>query len=137
MTGEKDLQQLIRSMSPVLEPRPYVFCTIPGAEYGDYAHCAPIATMQEKEGLTLILEQGSAEKEGLFYDGVFLCITLHVHSSLHAVGLTAAISTALAQDHISANVIAGYFHDHIFVPKEQAHESLRILKRMSAQTGLL
>ena len=133
MTGEKDLQRLIRSMSPVLDPKPYVFCTIPGAGYGDYEHCKPIATMQEKEGMTLILEQGSAEKEGLFYDGVFLCMTLHVHSSLHAVGLTAAVSTALAQEHISANVIAGYFHDHIFVPKEQASEALRILKTMSAQ----
>ena len=136
MTGETDLQRLIRSMSPVLDPKTYVFCTVPNAEYGEYAHCTPIATMQEKEGLTLILEQGNAEREGLFYDGVFLCITLHVHSSLHAVGLTAAVSTALAQDHISANVIAGYFHDHIFVPKAQAQDALRILKRMSAQTGL-
>ena len=136
MTGEQDLPRLIRSMSPVLDPRSYVFCTIPRAKYGEYAHHKPIASMQEKEGLTLILRPETADDAGLSYDGVFLRITLHVHSSLHAVGLTAVVSTALANAHISANMIAGYFHDHIFVPAEKSEEALTILKRMSEHAKL-
>jgi hypothetical protein len=47
-------------------------------------------------------------------------ITLMVHSDLEAVGLTAAFAHALGQAGISCNVVAGAYHDHIFVPFEQA-----------------
>jgi hypothetical protein len=50
---------------------------------------------------------------------------------LEAVGLTAAITSELATHGISANVIAGYYHDHIFVPSTRAHDALSALKSMS------
>ena len=50
-----------------------------------------------------------------------------MQSALAAVGLTAAIATALAKVGISANVIAGYHHDHIFVPWSRRYEALAIL----------
>ena len=136
MRGEKDCSQIIQKMSPSLQAQRYVFCTIQDAKYGDFSHCHPIGSFGEREGLTLILEEEKALKEELSYEGVFLCITLNVHSSLHAVGLTAAVSTALARHNISANMVAGYFHDHIFVPTEQANDALRILKTMSEQRML-
>ncbi|WP_238326176.1 ACT domain-containing protein [Marinomonas sp. S3726] len=55
-----------------------------------------------------------------------------VHSSLDAVGLTAAVATKLAEHDISANVIAAYYHDHIFVQKEKADAALQALKSFQA-----
>ncbi|MDG1438394.1 MAG: ACT domain-containing protein, partial [Emcibacteraceae bacterium] len=58
------------------------------------------------------------------YEGIYKKITLNVHSSLEAVGLTAAFSNALTQAGISANVIAGYYHDHIFVPVNDVQKAM-------------
>ena len=79
----------------------------------------------------MILDQQEAEDANLDYRGVFYCITLNVHSSLEAVGLTAAIATRLAQHNISANVVAGFFHDHIFVPENDAEQALTALQTVS------
>jgi len=66
-------------------------------------------------------------QQNLVFDAVFYKTTLEVHSSLEAVGLTAAISTALTANEISANVTAGYFHDHLFVPTDKADQALATL----------
>ena len=58
-------------------------------------------------------------------------ITLQVHSSLTAVGLTARVADALAEAGISANMVAAIHHDHVFVPWERREESLAILHRLS------
>jgi hypothetical protein len=58
-------------------------------------------------------------------------ISLDVHSSLEAVGLTAAFATALGNEGISANVIAAYYHDHIFVPTADAERAVAALKALS------
>jgi hypothetical protein len=59
-------------------------------------------------------------------------ITLKVHSSLEAVGLTAAFSRALTEAGISANVVAAYYHDHIFVPATDAERAIEALRQLSA-----
>ena len=87
----------------------------------------PLGTFYEKEGLTIIVLKTNADSLGITYQGIFQCITLNVHSSLEAVGLTAAVSSALANDRISANVVAAYYHDHIFVPKVKANQALLCL----------
>ncbi|EIU7614568.1 ACT domain-containing protein [Vibrio vulnificus] len=123
MAGITDLQQLLQSMSPQLVEGDYVFCTVDGP-LKDYLHLNPIATFREQEGLTLVLEAQQAEQAGLTTDSRFCLITLTVHSSLEAVGLTAAFASKLANCGISANVIAGYYHDHIFVQKEKAQAAM-------------
>lgn len=130
MPGETDLQQLLHSLSPELLDGEYVFCTVKNARYGDYAEAGPIASFIEAEGLTLVLQKDAAEQSGLCWQGVFRCITLGVHSSLQAVGLTAAVSGALAENGISANIIAAYFHDHIFVQSELADKTIGILSAL-------
>ena len=127
MSGEMNLDKLLCAISPRLNEGEFVFCTVKDAMYGDYADTGPIASFTEQEGLTLVIRRDAAEKHGLPYDGVYRCITLDAHSSLEAVGLTAAVSTALAGHGISANVIAGYFHDHIFVQSELANAAIGIL----------
>ncbi len=127
MPGEKNIERLINSMSPELNHTEYVFCTIENAGYGDYAYACPIASFSEEEGLTIVVKKKAAEEFGLSYESVFKCITLKVHSSLEAVGLTAAVAGRLCEHGISANVIAGFFHDHIFVPAEFAETALELL----------
>ncbi len=125
--GETDLRNLLDSLSPKLMAGDYVFCSIPASTYGDYAQTAPIASFQEKEGLTLVMRKESADLHGLAYGPTYRCITLDVHSSLDAVGLTATVSARLLEKQISANIIAAYFHDHVFVPSNRAGEALAVL----------
>ena len=86
---------------------------------------------KEEEGLSMLLAEELAKSKGFTYTGVFRGITLNVHSSLESVGLTAAVSTKLAENNISANVIAATFHDHIFVPESDAETALTLLKNIS------
>jgi len=127
MTGEEDLNKLLVLLEPNLLPSDFVFCTAANLKYGDLAELQPIASYQEEEGLTLVLGKKAADGAGLAYDSVFNCITLTVHSSLDAVGLTAAISGKLAANGISANIIAAYHHDHVFVQKCNAQSALQLL----------
>jgi hypothetical protein len=129
LTGEINLETMLGSMSPTLLEGDFVFCTVKGAIYGDYAHTRPIASFSEKEGLTLVISKQSADRFDLSYQGVFKCITLGIHSSLEAVGLTAAVSGDLAAEGVAANMIAGYFHDHVFVPHELADRAIGILSK--------
>ena len=130
MTGEKDIDKLLKSMSPELMDEEYVFCTFCDARYGDYPDLEPIAAISESEGLTLIVTKSKADVRGLNYESVFKRITLNIHSSLDAVGLTAAFSNKLTEKGISANVIAGYYHDHIFVQREFAERAIGALNEL-------
>ena len=131
MTGEKDLNTLLTSMSPMLIDGEFVFLTFKNASYGDHAELQPIAAFTETEGLTLVVPKSKADSQSLHYDSVMKGITLRVHSSLEAVGLTAAISQKLTAHNISANVIAGFFHDHIFVQSHLGEKAIAALNEFS------
>ena len=133
MNGETDLEVILRGLAPQTRAELYVFCTVQDGTYGDFAQSKPLACFQESEGLTLVLTQGAADREGLRYAGTFRCITLGVHSSLEAVGLTAAISSALAADGISANMMAGVYHDHLFVPSDRLEQALQVLNGLTTK----
>ena len=134
MTGQTDLEQLLAQLSPVLREPIYVFCTLPKGRLENSIDLEPLASFQELEGLTLILRQDKADQAGLKYEGVFRCITLSVHSSLTAVGLTAAVSSALTKEGISANIVAAYFHDHVFVPSMKAKDALCVLGALQSSS---
>ena len=119
-------------MSPELQAGEWIFTTIESAAYGDFAHLKPIVTVQESEGLTLIISQEEAVKNHITFDSSYKMITLQIHSSLEAVGLTAAFATKLGEHGISANVIAGFFHDHIFVQASKAEEAVEALKELQS-----
>ncbi|WP_367136363.1 MULTISPECIES: ACT domain-containing protein [Streptomyces] len=132
MAGERDLTKLLNGMKPVLNAGRYVYATVEG-EAPDGV--APVVTVRESEGLTLVVRQEEADAAGLPYEYVAGWITLRVHSALEAVGLTAAISQALAQAGLSCNVVAGYHHDHLFVPYERAEEAVRLLGALAEGVG--
>lgn len=123
MSGETDLQTLVSSMAPDLRPGSYVFTTAVDVPPG----CAPVVTVREAEGTTLVLLQEEADRLGLSYDYVAAMITLRVHSALDAVGLTAFVATRLAEAGMSCNVVAGYHHDHLFVPLDRGAEAVALL----------
>ena len=116
-------------MNPTLMAGEYIFCTAPD-DLAQFTHLNPVASFVEREGVTLILPKMSADLHNISYDTIYKQITLTVHSSLNAVGLTAAVSGKLASKGISANVMAAYFHDHIFIQKEKAEKALAALREI-------
>jgi hypothetical protein len=132
MTGEKNLEQLLKTMQPQLHIGDYVFCTIsslPAINTTDI-----VMLFKEQEGITIIVTKQTADTWQLNYSFIAAWITLTVHSSLEAVGLTAAFSTALSAEGISCNVVAAFYHDHIFVDKKDAEMAMNVLGKFS-KTG--
>ena len=129
MSGETNLATLIGSMTPVLHPEIFVF-----AKTDDAAHARRSAArmiFQETEAITLILERSEAEREGFAYEFPCRMITLNVHSALEAVGFIAAIATELARHGMGVNPVAGFYHDHLFVPAERAEDAMAALTSLS------
>ena len=96
MTGEKDLNIILQSMSPQLVDGEFVFCSFQNAGYGDHSSLVPIGAFSESEVLTLIVPRARADEYG-----------------------------------ISANVIAGYYHDHIFVQSEHAQQAIDAINELA------
>ena len=127
MSGIKELELLLSNMEPVLDERDFVFCSFPTLDWDQMRELNPIGIFHEKEGVTFILDTKNAVDKKIDYLSVYRLITLNVHSSLDAVGLTAAFSAKLAEKNISANVVAAYYHDHILVPEEKAEQALEAI----------
>ncbi|MFN8348318.1 MAG: ACT domain-containing protein [Spirosomataceae bacterium] len=128
-TGETNLSVLLKTMHPILNEGEYVFCVLEKEQavlVNDI-----LLLFKEAEANTLIMKREKAEAAGYSYQGTFAWISLTVHSSLEAAGLTAAFSTVLAQHQISCNVVAAYYHDHIFVPVKDADKAMSVLKELS------
>lgn len=129
-TAIRALPQLLASLQPELRPGVYVYATLPPT--ADPQLYAPLATIRETEALTVIVPEAVAEQAGLPIHFRCAWITLHVHSDLAAVGLTAAVAGALTTTGISCNVLAGTWHDHLLVPVADAEAALATLQRLQS-----
>jgi uncharacterized protein len=127
MAGISDLAVLLRSMRPALHEAPYGYVTVPTGQ----GVAGTFARIAEDEGDTLIAESAVLAVAGLAPGPLWARISLTVHSDLAAVGLTAAFAQALGDRGISANVVAGFYHDHIFVGWERRHDAVRALQELS------
>lgn len=134
--GENNLQKLLNDMSPNLNDDECVFVSLSHSDLNKWSSVRPIGSFQESEGMTWILTRNQADTLGLSYSTSFRYITLAVHSSLEAVGLTAAVAGALAESGISANVVAAYYHDHIFVPTNDAERALAVLQGLTGRVSI-
>ena len=129
-TGESDLLTLIAQMSPSLDDQVWAFVSV-GDVSSEYLAEHALATFRETEGTTLIVAWERAEELAV-YSEPMARVTLNIPASLEAVGLTAAVSQALASEAISANVVAGFYHDHIFVPQTAGERAVACLTLLSA-----
>lgn len=129
--GETDLAKMLRSLKPKLNEGDYVFCCVDHATTIKSSEI--IMTFKELEGITVIIKKELADEMKLDYSFVASWITLTVHSSLNAVGLTSAFAKALSDNSISCNVVAAFYHDHIFVNKKDAEKSMEVLRKLSEQ----
>jgi hypothetical protein len=129
MKGEKDLNTLLRTMKPKHNIGDYVFCVVNDLTRINIDDVVLI--FKEQEGNTIIIKKELADDLKLNYSFISGWITLTVHSSLEAVGLTAAFSKVLSEAGISCNVVAAFYHDHIFVAKEDTEKAIEVLNRFS------
>lgn len=125
--GLTDLSQMLATLDPAVRDGEYVFTVVPPLVASIWADQAE-ATVVDDEGVTLVLQRKDADGAALPYDFIAAWITLRVRSSLAAVGLTAAVASALAKAEISCNVLAGAHHDHLLVPVARRDAAVEILR---------
>lgn len=111
------------ALKPVLFDTEYGFATL--AFLPDTFD--PVATFREAEGLSVIGEATALDAAGIEHESGYARISLGLDSALDGVGLTAAISNALAKAGIACNVVAAFHHDHFFVPWDRREEAARII----------
>jgi len=129
----KGTRKMIASMTPVLQPGTFVFCSMLHNDDATRAATLARGTFAEDEGMSLILTKSDADRLGLTYETPMKQITLMVFSSLTGIGLTAAVATELAREKIPANVVAATQHDHIFVPSSKAEAAMTLLRALQTR----
>ena len=127
--GETNLNIILKSIDPILNKGEYVFCTIENILRIDFSKI--ISFIKEENAYSIIIGKEYALQLSLPFSESFAWITLSVHSSLEAVGLTALFSRLLADNGLSCNVVAGYYHDHIFVLHPFAQQAMELLKGLA------
>lgn len=123
--GETDLAKMLASLAVTRRPGVFTYIAVEIPTPGLLA--AAHAVVKEGPLTTIVLPVESAQRAGQLITVRFAWLTLSVQSSLEAVGLTAAISTRLAELDIPCNVLAGYHHDHLLVPVERVDDAIGAL----------
>ncbi len=125
--GETGLRRLLAGLAPQLAPRPRAI----RSQAADAS--VPVETImlfREDEGVTTVVEVDESTDEALWAQ-----ITLRIHSSLEAVGMMAAIATALAARDIPCNAVSAYYHDHLFVPWSRRDDAIAALQALTGDTA--
>lgn len=140
-SGELDLATLLTSLTVRRRSGTFAVITLPEglpaelrakpSDHPNLLHGVE-AVIREREGTTVVASSAIAADRGWIVEFEAAWLTLDVHSSLEAVGLTAAVATALADESIPCNVLAGYYHDHLLVPVGMADRAVEILEHLQA-----
>lgn len=129
MTGQTNLQEVLNSMQVSCDDVEYGFAVVEPTTL--IAVSELLGTFNEPEGLTLIATKDYLEKMSITCEGPFAKLTIDIHTSLELVGLTAVLATKLAESEVSANVVAAFYHDHVFVQyslRQKAIDALHSLR---------
>jgi hypothetical protein len=126
-----DLDELLRSLEPRLNPGVYVFVSLPAGQ--PFEPATAVAFIRETAGVSVVMDAAAAAAAGFTVAQTYAWISLSVHSDLQAIGLTAALARVLAAARIGCNVVAGARHDHLFVPAQQAQAAMLELRSLQRQ----
>lgn len=129
MTGESNLESLLKNMKPKAVLGEYVFCSIQESQLEDLED--PLMVFRESEGPTVIVTKAVAERNDFPFDSTWGLVSLSIHSNLEAVGFLAAITNHLAESGISVNVVSAFYHDHLFIPYQRVDEVVSLLTALS------
>ena len=132
MKTVRDTQAMLAGMTPVLKHGSFVFCSTSDVYLAEQARPSALSWFREDEGAAMILELDVAASFGFDTTMQMSRIVLEVFSALHGVGLTAAVSTALADEKIPCNMVSAYHHDNIFVPVDMADRAMHLLRSLQA-----
>lgn len=127
MPAEINLQRLLATLSVRREPGVFVLVSVPAARVAEFS---PRAMVREAEGTSIVIAREEARAAGIAFEFEAAWLTLEVHSALEAVGLTHAFAGALGARGIPANVLAGFYHDHILVPAARADEAIAAIEAL-------
>lgn len=128
MSGLTDLQQTLASLKVLCDDVPYGFASV--ALDADIDRDTVLATFHENGRLAIIAPQEYLISKGIEQEGPYAKLTIDVHTSLELVGLTAVMATKLAKHGISANVVAAFYHDHVFVQYELRERAAQLLESL-------
>jgi len=129
VSGERNLDQLLKTLTATLHDDTYVFATV--AKGMVPPGLSAVMQFEETEGTTLILREADALALGIAFEFPCKKITLNVHSSLEAIGFIARIATELARHGMGVNPVSGFYHDHLFVPLGREEEAIAVLTEIS------
>jgi hypothetical protein len=127
--GERDLARMLASLDAERRVGTFVFVT------GNWPDLRPVAlaTIEESEGTTYLVRTDDARRAGAPAELEMAWLTLRVWSALESVGLTAAVSRAMAERGIACNMLAGYHHDHLLVPADRADDAMLVVRGLSSR----
>lgn len=126
---EIDLNDLLKKMQPSLNEGEFIFYSSKDLKKNMLKDA--ILLFRETEGTTVILPKKIADNLSIEYSSIFSWITLLVNSPLNAIGFTAKFSSELAKHNISCNVVAGFYHDHIFINRKHSEKAMEVLYRLA------
>jgi uncharacterized protein len=129
--GETDLQRLLAGLAPELAARPRA---IRSQAADASVPTGTIMLFREDEGVTTVVEVDETP-DGSRDEPLWAQITLRIHSSLEAVGMMAAIATALTARDIPCNAVSAYYHDHLFVPWSRRDDAIAALQALTGDTA--
>lgn len=128
MSGQQNLQAVLDSLRVSCDDVEYGFANVKDASNISIDDVQ--GTFKEDESLTVIAPVKYLANKGIQYEGSYAKLTIEVHTSLELVGLTAVLAAQLADRGISANVVAAYFHDHIFVQHNLRQDAIEALEQL-------
>jgi len=122
MSGVTELSLMLATLDVEVRAGTFVYRT--RATRDAALDAVAVARIDEAEGITYVVEAPDADPDRTTPDFIAAWLTLTVQSSLHAVGLTAAVAQALAARGIACNVLAGFHHDHLLVPADRVDDAI-------------
>lgn len=128
MPGVTNLQQTLQSLKVICDDIQYGFAGV--ADESQIERDEVLATFHENDRLAIIAPKDYLDSLGIENESPYAKLTIDVHTSLELVGLTAVMATELAKYGISANVVAAFYHDHVFVQYELRQKATQLLESL-------